>query len=210
MSGSTAPAPVSKVTWGFTASLDGFITGPDHDMAWIEAAPPMDEAVTTRLAEAVGVIISGRRGYDAARAQAEERDLTAEAYGGAWSGTEIILTHRPEELADDPSVLALDVDVVEAVRRAQELAVDGRDVQIISADIARQALEHDLIDELQVFSAPVFLGDGTRIFDVPGGRLVEWELLGPISGAEAAFGRIYRPRRPSTRPTGAGSDSAPR
>lgn len=50
-----------------------------------------------------------------------------------------MLTHRPEELAGDPSVTALDVDVAEAIRRAHELA-DGREVQIISADIARQAL----------------------------------------------------------------------
>lgn len=185
----------SKVTWGFTASLDGFLTGVDHDMSWLEALPRLDESVAARLAGAVGVIISGRRGYDAARAQAEIRDeLTSEAYGGAWSGIEIVLTHRPQELAEDPTVLALDVDVVEAVRRARELA-DGKDIQIISADIARQALEHDLIGELQMFTAPVMLGDGTRVFEVPGGRLVRWEPAGAIAGAEAGLGRIYRPRR---------------
>lgn len=194
MESSTAPV-TSRVTWGFTASLDGFLAGPDHDMSWLERAPRMDGAVIERLAAPVGVILSGRRGYDAARAQADVRDeLTAEAYGGAWSGLEIVLTHRPEELADDPAVTALDVDVVEAVRRAKELAA-GKDVQIISADIARQALEHDLVDELQMFTAPVMLGDGTRVFDVPGGRLVEWELVGPIPGAEVGLGRIYRPRR---------------
>ena len=188
---STAPT-TSRVTWGFTASLDGFLAGPGHDMSWLGRCPPMDEAV---IAAPVGVILSGRRGYDAARAQAAERDeLTAEAYGGAWSGIEIILTHRPEEIADDPAVTALDADVVEAVRWARELAA-GKDVQIISADIARQALEHDLLDELQMFIAPVMLGDGTRVFDVPGGRLVEWESVGPIDGAEAGLGRIYRPRR---------------
>ncbi|MEO2097863.1 MAG: dihydrofolate reductase family protein [Brachybacterium sp.] len=187
-------APQGRVTWGFTASLDGFIAGPAHDMAWLEACPPMDGEVVARLAEPVGVIISGRRGYDAAVAQAAERsELTSEAYGGAWDGVEIVLTHRPEELAGDPSVTALDVDVAEAIRRAHELA-DGKDVQIISADIARQALELDLVDELQIFSAPVMLGDGTRAFSVPGGRRIDWELVGPIPGAEAGFGRLYRPR----------------
>lgn len=195
MPSTTEPAPASRVTWGFTSSLDGFLTGPDHDMSWISSCPPMDESVVAQLASPVGVILSGRRGYDAARAQADVRDeLTAEAYGGAWTGIEIVLTHRPEELADDPAVTALDADVVEAVRRAKELAA-GKDVQIISADIARQALEHDLVDELQMFIAPVMLGDGTRVFDVPGGRLVQWEAVGPIPGAEAALGRLYRPRR---------------
>lgn len=193
MSSSTA-SRTSKVTWSFTASLDGFITGPGHDMAWLEACPRMDGSVVARLAADVGVILSGRRGYDAAREQSDQRDeLTAEAYGGAWEGIEIVLTHRPAELADDSAVTAWNVDVAEAVRRAQRLAA-GRDVQIISADIARQALEHGLVDELLVFSAPVMLGDGTRAFEVPGGRLVEWELVGPIPGAEEALGRIYRPR----------------
>ncbi|MDR5699541.1 dihydrofolate reductase family protein [Agromyces aerolatus] len=185
---------MGKVAWGFTSSIDGFITGPDHDMSWLSTGESLDDATTQRLADAVGVIISGRAGYDAALAQRDERDeLTSEAYGGAWSGTEFVLTHRPEELADDDTVIALDCDVVEAVRRAQETAGD-RDVQIISADIARQALEHDLIDELQVFVAPVFLGDGTRIFDVPGGRRIEWELVEIYDDAPRSFGRTYRPK----------------
>ena len=151
------------------------------------------------MAGAVAVIISGRDGYDAAKAQQEDWDeMTSAAYGGAWSGTEFILTHRPDEIAGDPTVIALNCDIVEAVRRAQEIAGD-RDVQIISADIARQALEHDLIDELQVFVAPVFLGDGTRIFDVPGGRRYDWELVEIYEGAERSFGRAYRPKVDSPR-----------
>ncbi|NEE17153.1 dihydrofolate reductase, partial [Streptomyces sp. SID7499] len=91
------------------------------------------------------------------------------------------------------SVTALNCGVVEAIRLAQEIAGE-RDVQIISADIARQALEHDLIDELQVFVAPVFLGDGTRIFDVPGGRRIDWELVDIYSDSPRSFGRTYRPK----------------
>ena len=186
---------MGKVAWGFTCSIDGFIAGPGHDMSWLSAAEPPSEGMTEDMAGDVAVIISGRDGYDAARQQQDERDeLTSEAYGGAWSGTEIILTHRPEEIADDPAIVAMNCDVSDAISRAQEIAGD-RDVQIISADIARQALEQDLIDELQVFVAPVFLGDGTRIFDVPGGRLYEWELLKIYDGAECSFGRTYRPKR---------------
>ncbi|SKB10163.1 dihydrofolate reductase family protein [Aeromicrobium choanae] len=186
---------MAKVAWGFTCSIDGFIAGPDHDMSWLSASEPMAEGMTASMAGKVGVIISGRAGYDAAQAQRDERDeMTSEAYGGAWSGTEFILTHRPEEIADDPTIVPLNVDVGEAIRRAKEIAGD-EDVQIISADIARQALEQDLIDELQVFVAPVFLGDGIRIFDVPGGRRYDWELVETYEGAERSFGRTYRPKR---------------
>lgn len=188
---------MGKVAWGFTRSIDGYITGPDHDLSWLSAAEPPAEGTTERMAREVAVIISGRDGYDAARRQRDERsELTAEAYGGAWSGTEFVLTHRPDEIADDSSVTALNCSIVEAIRRAQEIAGD-RDVQIISADIARQALEHDLIDELQVFVAPVLLGDGTRILDVPGGHRYDWELVEIYARAERSFGRAYR-RRSST------------
>lgn len=186
---------MARVTWGYTTSLDGFITGPDHDMSWMSGLGELSEGTVEDLASKVGVIISGRRGYDAAKAQADERDeLTAEAYGGAWEGTEIILTHRPEELADDPKVTAMNATIAEAVAYAQPIAGD-RDIQIISADIARQALEVELLDEMQVFVAPVFLGDGTRIFDVPGGRRVDWELVDIDEANREACVRTYRPKR---------------
>ncbi|GAA1869915.1 dihydrofolate reductase family protein [Brevibacterium marinum] len=186
---------MGRVTWGFTSSLDGFITGPNHDMSWMSGLGSLSEGTVEDLASQVAVIISGRSGYDAAKAQAVERDeLTAEAYGGAWSGTEFILTHRPEELADDASVTALNCSIAEAVDRAQPIAGD-RDIQIISADIARQALEVDLIDEMQVFVAPVFLGDGTRIFEVQGGRRVDWELIAADEASKDAWFRRFRPKR---------------
>ncbi|MDR7329411.1 dihydrofolate reductase family protein [Corynebacterium guangdongense] len=195
---------MGKVAYGFTCSIDGYITGPDHDMSWLSAAEVDDETLTATLAGAVGAILSGRRGYDAWMRQADRDPLTAEPYGGAWRGIEYVLTHRPEELAGDPRVIELgdagpgivpiNCDIREAIRLGRETAGD-KDLQIISADLARQALEFDLIDELQVFVAPVFLGDGTRIFHVPGGRRYDWELIGPYEGAERSFGRRYRPRR---------------
>ncbi|HWM17012.1 MAG TPA: dihydrofolate reductase, partial [Microbacterium sp.] len=77
---------MGKVAWGFTCSIDGFIAGPGHDMRWLSAAEPMADGATERMAGEVAVIISGRDGYDAAKAQRDERDkMTSEAYGGAWS-----------------------------------------------------------------------------------------------------------------------------
>ncbi|MGO2016467.1 MAG: dihydrofolate reductase family protein [Brevibacterium aurantiacum] len=186
---------MARVTWGFTASLDGFITGPNHDMSWMSGLGSLAEGTVEDLASKVAVIISGRRGYDAAKAQADERDeLTSEAYGGAWEGTEFILTHRPEELAEDTTITAVNCSIAEVVDRARAIAGD-RDIQIISADIGRQALEVDLIDEMQVFVAPIFLGEGTRVFDVPGGRRVYWELAEEDDANKGAWFRRFRPRR---------------
>ncbi len=99
-------------------------TGPRHGLAVRLRANA--EGTTEAMASKVAVIIAGREGYDAAKAQADERDeMTSEAYGGAWSGTEFILTHRPEELADDPSVIALNCSVTEAIARARSSPATG-------------------------------------------------------------------------------------
>ena len=51
---------MGKVAWGFTCSIDGFIAGPGHDMSWLSASEPNPDGLTQQLADAVGVIISGR------------------------------------------------------------------------------------------------------------------------------------------------------
>lgn len=62
---------MGKVAWGFTCSIDGFIAGPGHDMSWLSASEPNAEGATEDTASKVAVIISGRRGYDAAKVQAD-------------------------------------------------------------------------------------------------------------------------------------------
>ncbi|GAA4284449.1 dihydrofolate reductase family protein [Brevibacterium daeguense] len=190
---------MGKVVYGFTSSLDGFIAGPGHDMRWLEeTAPPLADGTMERVTSKVGAMLSGRRGYDAAQAQADERgELTAEAYGGAWDGPQFVLTHRPEELAGDPHISALGGPVEDAIRTACEAAGD-KDLMIVSADIARQALQLGLIDELQIYEAPVFLGDGTRIFGVPGGCRIDWELVSVDEENLSSAARVYRPKH---RPT---------
>jgi dihydrofolate reductase len=48
---------------------------------------------------------------------------------------------------------------------------------VLGADLARQCLELGELDEVLAIIAPVFLGDGTRLFQHPGGRQVRLERL---------------------------------
>lgn len=48
---------------------------------------------------------------------------------------------------------------------------------------------------MQVFVAPVMLGDGIRIYEVAGWRRVDWELVRTYDRSPRSFGRVYRPRR---------------
>ncbi|MEV8514519.1 dihydrofolate reductase family protein [Dactylosporangium sp. NPDC051484] len=67
-------------------------------------------------------------------------------------------------------------DVPTALREARAAAGD-RYVNVLGADIARQCLDAGELDEVLAMIAPVLLGDGTRLFDHPGGAEVRMEQL---------------------------------
>ena len=76
--------------------------------------------------------------------------------------------------------------VEEAVRRAVEAAGD-KDVNVMGgADVIRQALAADLVDELTIIVAPVILGGGKRLFD-GFSKSVELEHLGVRQSPFATF-----------------------
>jgi dihydrofolate reductase len=72
--------------------------------------------------------------------------------------------HRPEE--EPPGGAFTFVSgVEEAIARAKEAAGD-KDVYVMGgADVIRQALAADLVDELTIIVAPVVLGDGKHLFE---------------------------------------------
>jgi len=150
----------------FTTSLDGFIEDDDGSLDWAfgydstgefsAVAPEAD-----RVMRGAGVVISGRRGFDADGGKSRP-------YGGAWAGRMFILSHRPPPADAHEDFHFLDVPIAEAIRIAKEAAEagdHGADVLIFSADIARQALDAGLVDEVLLHIVPLVLGSGVRLFD---------------------------------------------
>ena len=79
---------------------------------------------------------------------------------------------------EDPRLATLvQDDVHEALALAHEAAGDKPYVNILGAATARRVLEAGALDEVLVLVAPVLLGDGTRLFDHPGGTTVRLERL---------------------------------
>jgi dihydrofolate reductase len=154
---------VSSLVWHITMSLDGFIAGPDDTMQWAFDAFDQDRSAED-AGQNTGAIVAGRRWYDVATAR---YDGVEGIYGGAWEGPVFVLTHRPPAPSADPSVTfvsdGLDAALEIAVRAAGDL-----DVEVFGADIARQCLAAGYLDEIAVHIAPVLLGDGVRLYDVPG------------------------------------------
>jgi dihydrofolate reductase len=170
---------VGKVTAGATMSLDGFIAGPEDSgfdllFKWYSAGDvevPMPDSTAE---------------VPASRVSQASADLLEEEYGGlgalvvgrhlydlvnGWNGrhplgvTTVVLTHRPPEdrpLADENFVFVTE-GIEAAIAKAKELAGD-KNVGVNGGQMARQALEAGLLDEIGVELVPVVLGAGTPLF----------------------------------------------
>jgi dihydrofolate reductase len=60
---------------------------------------------------------------------------------------------------------------------AAKAAAGDKYVNVLGASTARQCLDAGLLDEILVFIVPVLLGDGTRLFEHPGGTNIKLERL---------------------------------
>jgi dihydrofolate reductase len=191
---------ITKVVAAITTSVDGYVAGPGDGPGkglgeggerlhywvfggpWTYADGPKgdasgdDAAWLERAIASVGAVVGGRWTYEAAGHWGDENP---------WGLPFFIVTHRPEEEpAGGAFTFVSGVDA--AVERALE-AADGKDVSIMGgAEIIRQALEADLVDELTLIVAPVVLGGGKRLFE-GFSRSLELEQLGVRQSPFATF-----------------------
>jgi dihydrofolate reductase len=159
----------ARTLYSCTMSLDGFLAGPGGDMQWLRphlGPNPLAEDLVGRI----GSLLVGRRTYDG---DDPNRGTEHEgAFGGQWQGPVVVLTHRPPDaLPDDPDLCFM-TDLPAAVAAARDAAGE-KYVNILGAEVARGCLEAGLLDEVLVLVAPVLLGDGTRLFEWPGGHSVD-------------------------------------
>jgi dihydrofolate reductase len=163
---------MSNVVWFVSVSLDGFTAGPNVREAepmgdggedlhtWMVgegADGEIDADMRRKVDASVGAAIIGRRTFD----------LGVGPWGGTpWPGVpSFVITHRarPDLLGDNGGTFAFD-GLQAAVLRAKEAAGD-KDVLVLGADVARQLLRAELLDELLISLVPLLLGAGTPLFD---------------------------------------------
>src|SRR5919206_3591978 len=149
-----------KVVVNRCMSLDGFIAGPGDSMDWgggralADFVAPEDVA---EIAAATGAMLVGRRTWEVGERMAAEQPGSVDY---PFSGPMFLLTHRPL-VPPNPNVTILTGDIGEAVATALD-AADGKDLEILGADVAAQCLQRGLVDEILVYVLPVLLGDGVR------------------------------------------------
>lgn len=179
---------MAKFLYSVSMSVDGFIAGSGGDMSWLAGHLGPNPVVDQLIAQ-TGAILAGNRtftGDDPHRGEPGE----GEVFGGGWSGPQFVLTRTPPS-APVPGVNFVG-DLATAIDKSRAAAGD-KYVNVLGANVAAQCLRAGVLDEVLVFVVPVLLGDGTRLFEQPGGAPVPLAQTG-VSDAGEITGLWYRVR----------------
>jgi dihydrofolate reductase len=167
---------VAKLIYSALASLDGYVADENGNFDW--AAP--DEEVhrfVNDLERPVGTHLYGRRMYEVMAfwetAGGADQPPIVRDYAEIWRAADkIVYSKTLERVSSAKTRIERDFDP-DAVRRLKATA--ERDLAVGGPGLAAQALEAGLVDELQLFLAPVVIGGGLRW--LPDGARLDLELL---------------------------------
>ncbi len=181
---------MGKVIFDMTASLDGFVAGPNDSpeqpmgeggmrlFDWYftpqetsRDPEAMDTEIREQASQAVGAIVAGRRTYENAHGWNGEHPLHVPVF---------VVTHQPATLTGKFNGCFVTAGVASAIAQAQAVARD-KIVAIASPSVAYQALQAGLLDEVSVHVVPVLLGGGVRMFNPSDAKPVELECTGAVN-----------------------------
>ena len=91
--------------------------------------------------------------------------------------TIFVVTHEPPTDVPDWMTGTFVTDGVESALEQAEAAAGDKNVVLLGANLARQCLELDRLDEILVQVTPILLGDGVRLFSRPDGQPIKLEKL---------------------------------
>jgi dihydrofolate reductase len=173
-------------------SVDGFITDREGDFRW---GAPSEELFRfhTEQVGALGGCVLGRRLYETMLVWETDPSMRDDEAGAAfadlWSGLPKVVFSRTLDSVQGNARLA-EASLAEEVAAA--LDATDKDVEIGGADLACQAFELGLVDELRMFRHPIVLGGGTPFFP-PVTEAVPLELIETRNfGSRVVFERYGR------------------
>ena len=129
-------------------------TGGSDPMTF-KVSEPSAEHIRSRTSE-LGAVLTGRRTFE-----------VADGWGGnhAWGPAFVLTHHIPDGWPRANSTVHFVTDGLESAVKQAKAAAAGKSVGVHGADTIQQLLNADLLDEISVDIAAVFLGSGVRLFD---------------------------------------------
>lgn len=167
---------MAKLHYTAITSLDGYVADADGRFDWSEP----DEEVHTfvnDLERPIGTYLLGRRMYDVLVAwetmDTADEPPAMEDYAEIWRTADKIVYSRSLDVVTSAKTRlerSFDPDEIREMKTSAE-----RDLSVGGPDLAAQAFRAGLVDEIQLFLAPVVVGGGTRA--LPGEVRLDLELL---------------------------------
>ena len=195
---------MSKVTTGFSMSVDGFVAGPndnpdnslgdggDRLFKWYFSGDATHEVpsgngtfkmskegadMLEEASQSAGVLVTARRTFDIAHAWGGKHPMDVPI---------VVVTHKvPKEWINKPgSPFTFVKDgVVSAIKKAKEIA--GNKMVVVGApSIVKQCLKEGLMDEIHIDLIPTLLFSGVPLFNQLGIQPVDLKIAEVNANAE--------------------------
>jgi dihydrofolate reductase len=167
---------VARLIYSTISSLDGYVADEDGKFGW--AAPDEEvHAFINELERPVGTCLYGRRMYEVMvfweTVDTDPEPQVMRDFAEIWRAADKVVYSRTlgEPLSAKTRIeREFDPDAVREL-----VASASRDVTVGGAELAGEALKAGLVDECQIFLAPVVVGGGKR--SLPDGVFARLELL---------------------------------
>jgi dihydrofolate reductase len=168
---------MAKLIYSAIQSLDGYVADEDGNFDWAE---PDEEvhAFVNDLERPVGTYLYGRRLYDVMAGWETDPTLADQSpvmrdFAEIWQAADkTVYSKTLETVSTARTRIERDFDP-EAVRQLKASA--GHDLLVGGPDLAAQAFKAGLVDECQLFLAPMVVGGGKR--SLPGHVRLKLDLL---------------------------------
>lgn len=137
-------------------SLDGFIAGPDDDLAWLDAIPPPSEGDMGfgALMDSVDALVMGRGTFDVVM-----------GFDIEWPYQKPVIVMSSTLTAVPEKARNTEVSALEPAELTAELEARGMTkLYVDGGAVISSFLRSGLLDELIVTVLPVVLGGGTKLF----------------------------------------------
>lgn len=167
---------MAKLIYSAITSLDGYVADEHGRFDW--SAPDEEvHAFVNELERSVGTYLYGRRMYEVMVPWENPDTFVDEApvireYAALWQAADkVVYSTTLEAVSSSRTRIerAFDPDVI------REMKSGARDLSVGGPELAAQAIEAGLVDELHLFLSPIVVGGGTP--SLPDGMRLELELL---------------------------------
>src|SRR5881409_2995359 len=155
---------MARLIYSVIASLDGYVADEDGRFDWAEPDAEL-HAFVNDLERPVGTYLYGRRMYETMVFLERLPDPGSQPpvmrdFAAIWRAAEKIVYSKTLSATGSARTRIEREFDPEAVRRLKAAA--DRDLSVGGPDLAAQALDAGLVDDVHLFVVPVLVGGGTR------------------------------------------------